>query len=217
MWVSGTDSGSRRWRILPRPAWSRGPRLDLCHIHHEGTKDAKPPPATTLLVHAFLSPSYPSCPSCLRGEYGSDASPSSDSSLTGELVGIQVLPPPPDQLHLRLQPRLEPRLDLDLRPLDQGPHVGRGGVARVDEVVRVHGRHLRPPGPHAFEAGRLDELAGGAGTAFPLPARARRVFEHAAAARLVERGPALAPLEHLGDLLVEVLLGPGSETDRRAE
>src|SRR5690349_11649650 len=123
---------------------------------------------------------------------------------------IEILPPCSDQLYLRLQPHTEALFDYSLGVSDEPSHVRRGGATRVHEVVRVHGRHLRAADPVPLEPRRLDQLPGSTRTALFLPARARRILEDAAAARLIERRAPLAPLEHLGDLFFQPmpLLGP---------
>src|SRR6478609_7903282 len=61
----------------------------------------------------------------------------------------------------------------------------------------------------------LDELARRSGPTLLLPARARRVLEHAAAAGLIERRSPLPPLEHLRDLLLQAGLLLRAESHRR--
>src|SRR3954452_21625235 len=128
---------------------------------------------------------------------------------------IHVLPPPSDHFHFRLEPHPEARLHHLLRMGDEGADVSRGSSAGVHEIVRVHRRDLGPADAVSLEPGGLDELARGSGPALLLPARARRVLEYAAAARLVERRPPLPPLEHLGDLLLEPVLLLRAEAHRR--
>jgi hypothetical protein len=67
----------------------------------------------------------------------------------------------------------------------------------------MHGRDLRPADAEALEAGGLDQLPRGPGTALALPAGATGVLEHAAAARLAERRALLAPAEQLRRLGAE--------------
>src|SRR5947208_16581199 len=89
---------------------------------------------------------------------------------------IQILTPSPDQLHLRLEPHPEPLLHLPLRALDEPAHVRGRGVAGVDEVVRVHRRHLRTSNLRAFEPRGFDQLPSRAGTVLLLPARSRWIL-----------------------------------------
>jgi len=50
----------------------------------------------------------------------------------------------------------DPLLDVS----DQRGEVARGGVARVDQKVRVLVADHRPADPRALQAGRLDQAAG---------------------------------------------------------
>ncbi len=111
-----------------------------------------------------------------------------------------------DQLYLGLQLCSELLLDRPLHLLDQLSDIRRGGTAGVDEIVRVHGRDLGAPHGESLEARGLDQLARRPGPVLLFPAGTRGILEDAAAARLIERGASLPPLEHLRDGLVEVRL-----------
>src|SRR5947208_11620650 len=94
--------------------------------------------------------------------------------------------------HLDLELQLDARLLGDglTHVLDDLEHVAGGGVARIDDVVRMQRRHLGAADREALQARLVDHHSRRAGSS--------RVLEHRSAARLVERRTGLAPAEQAG-------------------
>src|SRR5256885_7714216 len=103
-----------------------------------------------------------------------------------------------DEVLRHLADHLDLELELDARLLGDGlahvlddlEHVGGGGVARIDDVVRMQRRHLGAADREALQASLVDQ--------HPRRAGSPRVLEHRSAARLVERRTGLAPAEQAG-------------------
>src|SRR5438270_8545581 len=100
--------------------------------------------------------------------------------------------------HLDLELELDPGLLDDRLPhvVDGLEHVAGGGIARIDDIVRVQRRHLGAADREALQAALVDQHPGRAGAA--------RVLEHGAAAGLVEWRAGLAPAEQARLHLLEL-------------